>query len=69
MVVDVAHGTLALVEGAARASRTPLILSLTNLASRRLDPFTRLISGDHGKLVASTGGVVGIWASPTLVTQ
>ena len=65
MVVDVAHGTLALVEGAARASRTPLILSHTNLASRRLDPFTRLISGDHGKLVASTGGVVWIWASPT----
>jgi len=68
MVVDVAHGTLALVEGAARASRTPLILSHTNLASRRLDPFTRLISGDHGKLVASTGGVVGIWISPTFTS-
>jgi membrane dipeptidase len=68
MVVDVAHGTLALVEGAARASRTPLILSHTNIASRRLDPFTRLISGDHGKLVASTGGVVGIWASPTFTS-
>jgi membrane dipeptidase len=65
IVVDVAHGTLAMVEGAARASRTPLILSHTNLASRRLEPFTRLISGDHGKLVASTGGVVGIWASPS----
>jgi len=64
IVVDVAHGTLAMVEGAARASRTPLILSHTNLASRRLEPFTRLISGDHGKLVAGTGGVVGIWASP-----
>src|SRR5207245_480453 len=55
-------------EGAARASRTPLILSHTNLASRRLDPFTRLISGDHGKIVASTGGVVGIWASPTFTS-
>ena len=68
IVVDVAHGTQALVEGAARASRTPLILSHTNIASRRLDPFTRLISGDHGKLVASTGGVVGIWASPTFAS-
>src|SRR5215470_5404787 len=38
IVVDVAHGTLAMVEGAARISRTPLILSHTNLASRRLDP-------------------------------
>ncbi len=62
------NGTQALVEGAARASRTPLILSHTNIASRRLDPFTRLISGDHGKLVASTGGVVGIWASPTFAS-
>ena len=68
IVVDVAHGTPAMVEGAARISRTPLILSHTNLASRRLDPFTRLISGEHGKLVASTGGVVGIWASPTFAS-
>ena len=68
VVVDVAHGTLALVEGAARASRTPLVLSHTNLAARLLDPFTRLISSDHGKLVASTGGVVGIWASPSFMT-
>jgi membrane dipeptidase len=65
VVVDVAHGTLALVEGAARASRTPLILSHTNLAAGPLRPLTRLIDGDHGKLVASTGGVVGIWASPS----
>jgi membrane dipeptidase len=65
IVVDVAHGTLTMVEGAARESRTPLILSHTNLASRRLEPFTRLISGEHGKLVARTGGVVGIWASPS----
>jgi membrane dipeptidase len=68
IVIDVAHGTLALVESAARASRTPLILSHTNLASRRLDPFTRLISADHGKLVASTGGVVGIWAVPSFAS-
>jgi membrane dipeptidase len=67
-VVDVAHGTLALVEGAARASRTPLVLSHTNLTPRILDPYTRLISADHGKLVASTGGVVGIWASPSFTT-
>jgi len=68
IVVDVAHGTLVMVEAAARASRTPLILSHTNLASRRLEPFTRLISVEHGKLVASTGGVVGIWASPTFTS-
>ena len=68
IVVDVAHGTLAMVEAAARASRTPLVLSHTNLPSRRLEPFTRLISVEHGKLIASTGGVVGIWASPTFTS-
>jgi membrane dipeptidase len=64
IVVDVAHGTMTLVEGAAKASKTPLVLSHTAVAMRELNPFTRLISGDHGRLVASTGGVVGIWASP-----
>ena len=65
IVVDVAHGTLSMVEGAARASRTPLILSHTNLAVGAPSPFSRLISVEHGRLVASTGGVVGIWASPS----
>ena len=64
-VVDVAHGTLALVEDAARACRTPLILSHTDLAVGAPPPFSRLISPEHGRLVASTGGVVGIWAAPS----
>ena len=68
IVVDVAHGTMALVEAAAQASRTPLVLSHTNVSSRILDPYTRQISADHGKLLASTGGVVGIWASPGFMT-
>jgi membrane dipeptidase len=65
IVVDVAHGTLAFVESAAQACRAPLILSHTNLTQRPLHPFTRLISGDHGKVVAQTGGVVGIWGAPS----
>jgi membrane dipeptidase len=68
VVVDVAHGTMAMVEGAARASRTPLVLSHTNLTPRILDPYTRLIPREHGRLVADTGGVVGIWASPGFLT-
>ena len=68
VVIDVAHGTMAFVEGAARASRTPLVLSHTNLTPRILDPFTRLIPTEHGRLVADTGGVVGIWASPSFLT-
>jgi membrane dipeptidase len=68
VVVDVAHGTMAMVEGAARASRTPLVLSHTNLTPRILDPYTRLIPTEHGRLVADTGGVVGIWANPGFLT-
>ncbi len=65
IVVDVAHGTMDLVEGAAKASRTPLILSHTTLARGDPHPFSRLISGDHGRLVADSGGVVGIWGNPS----
>jgi membrane dipeptidase len=65
IVVDVAHATLATVEGAAKACRTPLILSHTNLAAGAPSPFSRLISLEHGRLVAGTGGVVGIWAAPS----
>ena len=50
---------------AANRVRILLILSHTNLSFRPLEPYTRLISPEHGRLVASTGGVVGIWASPT----
>jgi membrane dipeptidase len=64
LVIDVAHATLKFVEAAARASTTPLILSHTSMASARPVPFSRRISSEHAKLVASTGGVVGIWGSP-----
>ena len=67
MVVDVAHGTMAMVEASVRASRTPLVLSHTALTPRVL-PDSRLISAEHGRLVADTGGVVGIWANPGFLT-
>jgi membrane dipeptidase len=66
LVVDLAHATMAFVEAAAKASRTPLLVSHTAVAKRddRMPPFTRLISSAHAKLVAQTGGVVGIWCAP-----
>jgi membrane dipeptidase len=66
VVVDVAHATMEFVEAAAKVCQTPLLLSHTAVAKRdgRMNPFTRLISSAHAKLVAQTGGVVGIWASP-----
>ena len=61
IVVDVAHGTLKLVEQAARVSAVPFILSHTSLTTAPLQPYTRLISADHAKLMAQAGGVIGVW--------
>ncbi len=60
IVVDVAHGTTELVRRAAAVTSKPLVLSHTSL-SERPGPFSRLISPAHAKLVADTGGVIGIW--------
>jgi len=60
IVVDVAHGTYDLVKRAATVTTKPLVLSHTSLtdAPRR---GTRLITADHARAVADTGGLVGIW--------
>src|SRR5204863_6584710 len=60
VVVDVAHGTFELVKAAAKATSKPLVLSHTSL-SNRPSPWTRQITSDHARAVASTGGVIGIW--------
>lgn len=60
LVVDVAHGTYDLVKRAAEVSTKPLVLSHTSLATEPA-PFSRRITPDHAKIIAGTGGVVGIW--------
>jgi membrane dipeptidase len=60
IVVDVAHGTFDLVKRAASVTTKPIVLSHTSLTSRP-SQFTRLITVDHAKMVAGTGGVIGIW--------
>ena len=60
IVVDVAHGTLDLVRRAAEVTTKPLVLSHTSLTTRPR-PFTRLITPEHARLIAGTGGVIGIW--------
>jgi len=60
VVVDVAHGTFDLVKRAASVTTKPLILSHTSLTTKPR-PYTRLITADHARLIAQTGGVVGIW--------
>src|SRR5450631_2890270 len=60
IVVDVAHGPLALVRRAARESSLPLILSHTSLNAAP-GPRSRTISVEHARAVADTGGVIGVW--------
>ncbi|MDR3534089.1 MAG: membrane dipeptidase [Rhodopila sp.] len=60
IVVDVAHGTFDLVKRAASVTTKPLVLSHTSLATRP-SRFSRLIIPEHARLVAQTGGVIGVW--------
>jgi membrane dipeptidase len=60
IVVDVAHGTFDLVKRAAATTTKPLILSHTALSDRPY-PWTRLITSDHARAIASVRGVIGIW--------
>lgn len=60
IVVDIAHGTFDLVKRAAATTVKPLILSHTSLATRP-GPRSRQITPAHARLVAETGGVIGVW--------
>jgi membrane dipeptidase len=60
IVVDVAHGTLDLVKRAASVTAKPLVLSHTSLAARP-GPTSRQITAEHAKVIAGTGGVIGVW--------
>lgn len=60
IVVDVAHGTYDLVKRAAATTTKPLVLSHTAL-SRSPRARSRLISAEHARAVADTGGVIGVW--------
>jgi membrane dipeptidase len=60
IVVDVAHGTYALVKQAAAVTTKPLVLSHTSLIPAP-GPHNRRISPDHARAVAHTGGVIGVW--------
>ncbi|MBV8605407.1 MAG: membrane dipeptidase [Pelomonas sp.] len=65
VVVDVAHGTYELVRQAAALTDKPLVISHTSLAAAP-KPRSRLISPDHARVIAGTGGVIGIWP-PTAI--
>jgi membrane dipeptidase len=62
IVVDVAHGPYDLVKPAAAVSTKPLVLSHSALAAHP-GARSRLITADHARIVAGTGGVIGVWPS------
>lgn len=62
MVVDVAHAAFSTVKAVVDAVDGPIILSHSHLQSDS-KPHPRLITKEHAKLVASTGGVIGAWPS------
>jgi membrane dipeptidase len=64
VIVDVAHGTSALVRRAAEVTTKPLVLSHTSLAASP-GRYSRRIGAEHARMVARTGGVIGIWPPTT----
>ncbi len=62
MVVDVAHATFDAVKQIAEVCSTPLILSHTEWDAKP-GHLSRRVNTEHAKLVAKTGGVVGIWTN------
>jgi membrane dipeptidase len=65
LVVDVAHGTEEMVTQAAKVAAKPLLLLHTALAGSKAmgtTPLTgRQITPEHARVVAATGGAIGIW--------
>lgn len=61
MVVDMAHATHDACKQAVDVSTHPLLLSHTLIGDRH----ARLISPDHARLIAQTGGVIGAWGLRT----
>ena len=60
MIVDVAHATEQVTRDVVDITTKPIILSHTALR-RTPRKYTRYIYADHARLIASTGGVIGVW--------
>ncbi|RZJ67041.1 MAG: peptidase M19 [Flavobacterium sp.] len=68
ILVDLSHGTNEMVNAALKVSKKPVLVSHTGLDTRLgKDEFMskmmrpRLISKEQAKIVADTGGVIGVW--------
>jgi membrane dipeptidase len=62
IIIDLAHATFAVTKDVLSLSSKPVMISHTNIATASVN-HPRLISSEHAKLVASTGGIIGSWPS------
>ncbi|MDE0028486.1 MAG: membrane dipeptidase [Deltaproteobacteria bacterium] len=60
LIVDVAHATEQVTRNVVDITTRPIMLSHTALR-RTPRKYTRFIYADHARLIASTGGVIGVW--------
>lgn len=63
MVVDVAHASFDTVRDVVHVSNEPVMLSHSLLKDESVHPglLPRLLTPEHARLVAETGGVIGVW--------
>lgn len=68
IVVDLSHGNEAMVTAALKVAKNPVLVSHTGLntqlgTNERMGQMfmPRLISKEHAKLIAASGGVIGVW--------
>ncbi|MCY4486381.1 MAG: membrane dipeptidase [Deltaproteobacteria bacterium] len=60
LIVDVAHATEQVTRDVVDITTGPIMLSHTALR-RTPRKYTRFIYAEHARLIASTGGVIGVW--------
>jgi membrane dipeptidase len=60
MIIDMAHATFATTADALSASKSPLMISHSHLASPGAS-HPRLLSEEHATMVAEAGGIIGAW--------
>jgi membrane dipeptidase len=65
MIIDVAHASMATVKDVVQLTEAPIMLSHSILAEAgSTSPVAaRAISVEHAKMIADTGGVIGMWPS------
>lgn len=66
MIVDLAHASFETTKQAVAITTKPVMLSHSHILHED-SPNARLISAEHARLIADTGGVIGAW--PAGITQ